>query len=521
MTTPIKLTPLPALAVGDGQLRIEDILALAEGRVVPQLAAAARARMSGSHELVQRRLGEGERIYGVTTGYGDSVHTSVPPEASAALSLNLIRFHGCGTGRTLDPLEAAAVMAVRLCSLAAGYSGIRPEIAERLCVLLSRRILPAIPAEGSVGASGDLTPLSYVAAVLVGEREVLADPAPRPAAEVLAEHGLGPLIVGPKEALSLMNGTSVATALGVIAWARAQRVATWSARITALVSRAIEGNAEHFEAVIHRAKGHPGQVAAAALVRDALAELGPAPAPQRLQDRYSVRCAPQVLGVLLDLLGWSRQVVETELNGVSDNPLVDAEHERIVHGGNFYGGHIGFVMDSVKLAVASVADLLDRQLVLLCRPEESGGLPTNLVGVTGDGPQDDPRIHHGFKAMSISASALTAEALKLTMPATAFSRSTESHNQDKVPMATIAARDALRVLELTEQVAAIATLAACQAIELRAPAGGCGSLHAAVRRAVPRVDGDRRMDRDIIAVLELLAGGGLEPAPAPGVEERS
>jgi histidine ammonia-lyase len=506
-TSMAPLTPLsrPHLAIGGAALRVEDILALASGRVAPRIAPTATARMDASRAVVVQRLEHGDRIYGVTTGYGESVHTSVEAEHSANLSLNLLRFHGCGTGRLLDPIASAAVVAVRLCSLTAGYSGIRPEVAQRLCTLLDKRILPAIPEEGSVGASGDLTPLSYVAALLVGEREVITSSGElRPAREVLDEHGLEPMVLGPKEALALMNGTSVATALGVLAFDRAHRLARLVARITAAVSRAIVGNADHFDSVLHRVKGHPGQQQAAAWIRD---ELGASEPSVRLQDRYSVRCAPQILGVLVDALTWSRSVIEIELNGVSDNPIVDADAGRIVHGGNFYGGHIGFVMDALKVAVANLADLLDRQIVLLCQPHESGELPANLVGAA-----ERPNIHHGFKAISIGASALTAEALKLTMPASAFSRSTESHNQDKVPMATIAARDALRIIELTEQVAAMATLAACQAIELRAPAGGCGGLHEEVRRTVPRLGDDRRMDGDIRAVLDLIRSDRLTPS---------
>jgi histidine ammonia-lyase len=501
---PLSAPPRPQLAIGGSPLVVEDVLGLAHGRVAPTIDPVAAARMAASQAVVARRLTQGDRIYGVTTGYGDSVRTDVHADNSANLSLNLVRFHGCGTGRLLDATASAAVVAVRLCSLTAGYSGIRPEVAHRLATLLDKRILPAIPEEGSVGASGDLTPLSYVAALLVGEREVLSEGGTRPAREALAEHGLAPLVLGPKEALALMNGTSVATALGVLAFDRAYRLARLAARITSVVSRAIGGNPDHFDHLLHRVKGHPGQVTAAEWIRDELAAFEHPEPVQRLQDRYSVRCAPQVLGVLIDALGWGRSVIEIELNGVSDNPIVDADEGRIVHGGNFYGGHIGFVMDSLKAAVASVADLLDRQLVLMCQPGESGGLPTNLVGDV-----EERSTHHGFKAMSIGASALTAEALKLTMPASAFSRSTESHNQDKVPMATIASRDALRVIELTEQVAAITTLAACQAIELRKPAGGCGGLHAAVRESVPVLAGDRRMDRDIRSIVGLIRDGRL------------
>ncbi|MCA9711184.1 MAG: aromatic amino acid lyase, partial [Myxococcales bacterium] len=393
-----------------------------------------------------------------------------------------------------------------------GWSAVRWAVLEALAALLNHRLLPCIPAEGSVGASGDLTPLSYVAALLIGERECTLAGEPLAAADGLARAGLAPLTLGPKESLALMNGTSVMTALGCLAFARAARLARLCAAITAIASDITRGNRAHFDDRIFAHKPHPGQRRCAAWIRD---DIGLTPASGRelvrLQDRYSIRCAPHVIGVLVDALHWSRQVIETELNGVSDNPLVDVEHGRIVHGGNFYGGHIGFVMDALKTAVANVADLLDRQLMLLCRPEESAGLPANLVGADGD-----VRTHHGFKAMSISASALTAEALKLTMPASVFSRSTESHNQDKVPMATIASRDALRVLQLTEQVASIVTLAACQGIELRAPAHGCGSLHATVRAVVPSLREDRRMDGDIATLMRLLGADELTPeVPCP------
>ena len=496
--------PRPERQLGHDPLKLTEVEALALGACRPRIAADAIARMQSSFELTRQRLDRGDKIYGVTTGYGESVHTAVPPEASAELSLNLLRFHGCGTGRLLTHNESAAVLAVRLCSLVAGKSGVRPLVAQRLCELLDRRLLPAIPAEGSVGASGDLTPLSYVAAVLVGEREMLTSDGVRPAAELLAEHGLEPLTLGPKEALALMNGTSVAAALATLAFFRAQRLARLSTTITALCSVAIGGNTEPFHPVLHAAKGHPGQVRAAANVRAELERL-PKVEPLRLQDRYSVRCAPQIVGVLLDVLTWCESVLQIEINGVSDNPIVDAEHDLIVHGGNFYGGHVAFVADAMKTAVANIADLLDRQLVLLCLPGESGGLPSNLVGVPGA----EACTHHGFKAMSITASALTAEALKATMPASVFSRSTESHNQDKVPMATIAARDALRVLELAEQVAAIALLGACQAAELRAPGAFLGATWKELRRHVAPLRADRRMDVDIATVLSLLRSDSL------------
>jgi histidine ammonia-lyase len=499
--------PRAAVLVGERLLTIEDVLAMARGRAVPALDPdpAVRARIHRTAAAVERRVAAGETIYGVTTGFGESCQTSVTPELSAELARNLVRFHGCGTGRPLDDEAAAAVVAVRLATLCRGHSGVREVLLERLCALLQHRILPVIPEEGSVGASGDLTPLSYLAALIMGEREARVGGATLAAAEALRRAGIAPLALAPKESLALMNGTSAMTALACLAFDRARRLARGAAAVTGLLSEALLGEPSHFDARIFEAKPHPGQALCARWIRE---QLGPsAKRGVRVQDRYSLRCAPHVVGVLLDALPYVRRTVEIEINGANDNPLIDPETGDVLHGGNFYGGHIGHVMDGLKLAVASVADLLDRQLALACSPETNHGLPANLVAVQGPARS----AHHGFKAMQISASALTAEALKLTMPATAFSRSTECHNQDKVSMGTIAARDAVRACELAERVLAIVLLAACQALELRGadPRPGNAALLAAVRAHAPANQGDRRQDVDIEAVVSALHAGAL------------
>lgn len=494
--------------LGRTEVTVDDVVDLARGRARLALDddRDVRRRIEESARMVERCLADGTVVYGVTTGYGASAAFEVAPDVAATMPLNLVRYHGCGTGPPLSPEQSAAVVAVRAVSLSRGASGVRPLLIERLCDLVNARVLPVIPQEGSVGASGDLTPLSYVAAVLVGEREAWIGGAVVPAREALERAGLAPLELRPKEGLALLNGTTVMTALGCLAWHRASRLAELACAETAMASDVLRGPSGHFDDRIFELKPHAGQREAAARIRTRHPARDEPPA--RLQDPYSIRCAPHVIGVLMDALPFTRQLLETEVNGVSDNPLLDPETGRVLHGGNFYGGHACLATDTLKNVVANVADLLDRQLALLGNPATNAGLPANLVARDGG----DRFTHHGFKAMEITASALTAEALKLAAPASVFSRSTESHNQDKVSMGTISAREALRICELAERVAAIHLLALCQAVDLRGPAR-CGDatrrVWEAVRSRIPKNDGDRRMDRDILEVLALWEEGRL------------
>lgn len=454
-------------------LTIEDLLRIAHRRAPVRLSQSPEylEQIRAGTVFLDTLLEDDGVIYGVTTGYGDSCTVPVPRHLVQDLPLHLSRFHGCGLGAPLSHAMSRAVLVARLASLCRGYSGVRLELLQRLVDFLNHDVVPTIPEEGSVGASGDLTPLSYVVALLVGEREASHRGIATTAQSVHERLGLEPLSLRPKEGLAVMNGTAVMTALACDAFARAEYLTRLSARLTALATLALQGNSYHFDERLFEVKPHPGQSQIAAWIRQDL-NAGETPRnPNRLQDRYSIRCAPHVIGVLRDSLPWMRSFIETELNSANDNPVIDVPGQHVLHGGHFYGGHIAFVMDSMKNCVANIADLMDRQLALLVDPKFSHGLPANLSG----SPEDRAVINHGFKAVQIGASAWTAEALKQTMPASVFSRSTECHNQDKVSMGTIAARDCLRVLQLTEQVAAAQVLAVSQAIELRRRGSGNGS----------------------------------------------
>ena len=491
---------------GQAELTIEDVVALANQSATAELSTEPSfvSRIQAGADYLDDLLKREGVIYGVTTGYGDSCTVNIPPALIAELPHHLFTYHGCGLGRYLDPVETRAVLAARLASLVRGMSGVSLPLLQGLEALLTHDILPLIPAEGSVGASGDLTPLSYVAAVLCGQRDVLHEGQVKPAAEALASVGITPLRLRPKEGLAIMNGTAVMTGLACLAWHRADYLSRLATRLTAMNVLASDGNAHHFDAVLFGAKPHPGQGRIAARLREDLDSAAPPVNPNRLQDRYSLRCAPHVIGVLEDALPFLRQLIETELNSANDNPLVDADAGRILHGGHFYGGHIALAMDTLKNTVANVADLLDRQMALLVDTRYNHGLPSNLSAVQGERAP----INHGLKALQISVSAWTAEALKQTMPASVFSRSTECHNQDKVSMGTIAARDCLRVIELTEQVVAAMLVTARQGLALRQRAGLRAELQPALEamyedlcQRVALIEEDRALDQELRGLL--------------------
>ncbi len=513
----LSIEQIVAVARRDASVRLSDD---------PTVGAAIQASFQLKEKLIEDRL----PIYGVTTGFGDSVHRQISPEKAAALQTNMIQFLGCGTGAYAPVEIARATVLVRANCLARGHSAVRPEILDRLLDLLNLGITPAIREEGSVGASGDLVPLSYVAAALVGQRQVFYRGALRNTAEVLQELGLEPLTLISKEGLALHNGTSYMCGIAALAAEDARVLAEIADVCTAMATEVLQGIGGPFDPFIHdTAKPHPGQIQSASRIRywldgsklvrnydevvrteGEIGEDGYRELQVRIQDHYSIRCAPQFTGVLRDTLDWVWKWLTVEINSSNDNPLFDVPSGRVLSGGNFSGGHVGVAMDSLKTAVASVGDLLERQMELIVDEKFSAGLTPNLIGkAVADGPEAG--LHHGFKGMQLACSSLVAEALNRCMPMTVFSRSTECHNQDKVSMGATSARHARIVVDLIQKAAAIHLLALCQAADLRGPErlGQTRKIYEKIRDLVPPLAGDREMDGDIEKVTDLIKRGEL------------
>lgn len=495
------------LEIGRDILTIEGLAAVAKKEIGVKLCDSREfiAKIQSGPAVLNDILKKHGNIYGVTTGYGDSCTQQIDPEHHRKLPVNLARFHGCGMGDYFGNETVRALLVIRLNTLAQGFSGVSMELLQAIYFFIEHDILPLVPQEGSVGASGDLTPLSYLARALIGEEQVMYKGAIREAVDVLAELGRQPHQFYPKEALAIMNGTAVMNAVAVLAFSQAEYLADLACRITAMNSIALKGNAYHFHKRLFELKPHPGQALAAEKIRIALPGLPPFD-PARIQDAYSVRCAPHVIGLFYDASSTLRNFIETEMNSANDNPLIDPATQEAYHGGHFYGGHICFAMDSLKNIIANIADLLDRQLALLVDVKYNRGLPANLTG------SQDNSCNHGLKAVQIAASAWTAEALKASLPMSIFSRSTECHNQDKVSMGTIAARDCTRVNKLTAQVLAASLLAAFQALNIRLKKGELkpGDLGQAektyneISAFFKPLEDDRPLEEDLRKTLKLI-----------------
>jgi histidine ammonia-lyase len=470
------------------------------------LAPGARERMSASRAVIERVVAEGRTVYGVTTGFGDLADVRIEPGQTAELQRNLVRSHAAGVGDPLPDEVVRAMLLLRANGLAVGLSGVRPELVELLCRMLNAGVHPVVPSRGSVGASGDLAPLAHVALVLIGEGEAAAPTGRVRGDEALRSAGLAPIELQAKEGLALLNGTQLMAGLAALALHDARRLALEADVIGAMSLEAMLGTASAFDEGLIGARPHPGQVAAAAHLREILAdsEIGEShrSSPHRVQDAYSLRCMPQVHGAVRDALDHVERVLLVEMNSATDNPLVFGDGQ-VRSGGNFHGEPLALVIDYAKIAISELASISERRTARLMDAHLSG-LPPFL--------SDAPGLQSGLMIAQYAAAALVNELQTLAHPSSVDTIPTSANQEDHVSMGATGALHLRDVVDRTEMVLAIEALCAAQGLDFRAPlrpGAGVAAAHQRLRATVPHLEADRPPAPDIGAVRDLLRDGSL------------
>jgi len=502
MTTPITLDP--------GHVTLAQLRRIHAGGVQLTLDASAQADMRAALATVQRIVDEDQVVYGINTGFGKLASTKIAHERLAELQRNLVLSHSVGTGEALPDGVVRLVLATKAVSLARGHSGIRPEIVDALLALANANVLPVIPAKGSVGASGDLAPLAHLACVLIGEGQAKVDGRVVPGAEAMAAVGLPPFVLGPKEGLALLNGTQVSTGLALAGLFGAENVFSAALVAGALSLEAIKGSVKPFDARIHAARGQPGQIAVAAAVRALLegSQIDPShPHCGRVQDPYSIRCIPQVMGACLDNLQHAARVLRTEANAASDNPLVFTDTNEVISGGNFHAEPVAFAADIIALAVAEIGAISERRLSLLLDPGLSG-LPAFLIRDSG--------VNSGFMIAQVTAAALAAENQCLAHPSSVTSLPTSANQEDHVSMATYGARRLGDMVRNAAVMVGIEAMSAAQGMEFDRSLNSSPLVEqqfADIRRRVAFLEQDRYLAPDIEAMRAWVQEEATWPAP--------
>ena len=488
-------------------LEIDHVWAVAVERVSAELSDSARARMRASRQVVETAAASPSRTYGVNTGFGRLVTKTIPPELADELQIRLLRSHACGVGDPYPDEIVRAALLLRANALATGHSGTRVEVAELLLECLARGVLPRVPSRGSVGASGDLAPLAHLALPLIGEGEAWFDGELLSGGEALARAGLEPLRLRAKEGLSLINGTQFMAAFCALGVVRARRLAAAADIACALSLEALEGSRTAFSPAVQALRPLRGQAESAEnvlLLLEGSAIMDSHRWCDRVQDAYSLRCAPQVHGASRDLLRYIEETVAVELNAATDNPLVLLEEGEIVSAGNFHGQPVAFALDALAMAVSELASISERRTERLVNPSLSDGLPAFLAA--------DGGLNSGFMIPQYVAAALVSENKALAHPASVDSIPTSAGQEDHVSMGNAAGLKAWQVVGNAERAVAIELLAGSQAVEFLAPlAPGHGSEAARrfVRTLSARVVEDRPLSRDIESVAAAIRDGSL------------
>ena len=500
------------LDLSPGALTLDLLRSVCQGPVRVTLDPSARSRIDAAAAAIARVIAEGRVVYGVNTGFGSLARTHIDAQRLSELQRALVLSHSAGTGPLLDDAVVRLVLVLKIASLARGHSGVRFDVVDALLRLVDADVTPCIPSQGSVGASGDLAPLAHLAGVLIGEGEARLKGKTMPAAEALRTAGLEPLRLGPKEGLALLNGTQVSTAFALSALFAAERAMAAAFVSGALAVDACLGSDTPFDARIQQVRGHRGQSDAARIYRDLLAGSAIRDSHRdcpRVQDPYSLRCQPQVMGACLDQLRYAAQVLLTEANAVSDNPLVFAIEgdtaAEVLSGGNFHAEPVAFAADAMALAIAEIGALSERRIALMVDANLSG-LPPFLVRESG--------VNSGFMIAQVTAAALASENKALAVPRSVDSLPTSANQEDHVSMATNAALRLGSMVTNTATIVAIELLAAAQGVELRSPLATSPRLQDALRLIRAEVafwDRDRAFAPDLARARALVEAGAFEP----------
>lgn len=494
----------------DGRtLSLEDVARVArEPGVTVALAPAARAAVATSRAFIEAKVSSGERVYGVTTGFGRLAEVVIPPGDRTALQHNLVRSHAAGMGEPLEREAVRTIMLLRANALARGHSGCRVEVVERLLDLLNHGIHPRVPRYGSVGASGDLAPLAHVALALLGEGRAERGGREGPTEAFLAEEGLEAFHLEAKEGLSLINGTQATTGLGILALLDAERTLETLEVAGAMSLDALLGTPAAFRDEIQSARPHRGQGESARRLRFLLhgSEIREShrEGDPRVQDAYALRCMPQVHGAAREVLGYVRGILEIECNSATDNPLVFPEAGEVISGGNFHAQVVAQALDFLAIAVADLAAISERRIERLLNPDLSMGLPAFLT--------ERPGLCSGLMIAQVTAVDCLAEMRVLAHPASVDSVTTSANQEDHVSMGLAAARKARQAVACLQRVVAAELLCAAQGLEFRRPLRSgprVEQAHRAIREVVEPLHDDRELGRDLDAIVNLVAGGGL------------
>ncbi len=504
---------MESLSLGAKALTLEDIFRVATERQQVHLSPEAILKVQASHEFLLSRVKTGETYYGVNTGFGLLSNVRISNQDLETLQYNLLRSHACGLGNPLSDSAVRAMLLLRAANLALGHSGVSLQLVEQILLLLNRGVTPVVPDQGSVGASGDLAPLSHLALPLIGEGRARFKGQEMSGAQALKLAGIKPIRLGPKEGLALINGTQFMSAVGTLNLLEAEHLCNLADLAGAMSLEAMRGTDTAFDAAIHRVRPHPGQIQVAENLRRWLVPGGlkseislSHQSCQRVQDPYSLRCMPQVHGATRDVLAFARQVLEREVNSVTDNPLVFAEEEKILSGGNFHGQILAIAMDMLAIGVAELANISEQRLEKLINPVMSG-LPAFLTVHGG--------LNSGFMILQVTAASLVSENKTLCHPASVDSIPTSADKEDHVSMGAWAARKASQVLLNSKRVLSLEFLAAAQGIDLLRPLRSSEALeqvHQIIRRRVKRLDEDRAYYEDFAAMLEIMDSAEIRQA---------